>query len=266
MVVGPSGSGKSSLVHAGLVPLLRHDGVRVATMVPGDRPMGCAAPGAAPGRRDRQRHRRSDRAGSTRQSPSAPGQLVLVVDQFEECWTLADDSRAREVLERRRWLPAATGFVASRPCVPISTTGRCSTRRSARWSPTERFALPPLTPQALEDAVVRPAERHGVDFEDGVVTAIVAEANAQPAGLPLLQFAHGRTVRAPRRQLITATELRRVRRSRWRDRPSRRGDLHAPSTTTCGPKHAQLFGRLVAPGQGAPDTRRRARSRGAVRI
>ncbi len=38
VVVGPSGSGKSSLVHAGLVPLLRNDGARVATMVPGDRP------------------------------------------------------------------------------------------------------------------------------------------------------------------------------------------------------------------------------------
>src|SRR3954451_5943448 len=37
-VVGPSGSGKSSVVHAGLVPLLRDAGTRIATMIPGDEP------------------------------------------------------------------------------------------------------------------------------------------------------------------------------------------------------------------------------------
>ena len=61
VVVGPSGSGKSSLVHAGLVPRLRNDGVRVATMVPGDRPIVGVAAGASPGRRERQRLQRSDR-------------------------------------------------------------------------------------------------------------------------------------------------------------------------------------------------------------
>lgn len=51
------------------------------------------------------------------------------------------------------------------------------------------FAIPPLSPQALEQAIVRPAERYGATFEEGVVTAITAETSAQPAGLPLLQFA-----------------------------------------------------------------------------
>ena len=52
--------------HAGLVPLLRNEGVRVATMVPGDRPIVCVAAGASPGRCDRQRHQRSDRVAQAR--------------------------------------------------------------------------------------------------------------------------------------------------------------------------------------------------------
>ena len=93
-VVGPSGSGKSSLVHAGLVPLLRRDGVRVATMVPGDRPTIASVSSAPQDRGDRQRHatiptRMFKEAVRRREWP-----LVLIVDQFEECWTLADSRRA----------------------------------------------------------------------------------------------------------------------------------------------------------------------------
>ncbi len=58
-VVGPSGSGKSSLVHAGLLPLLRRDGVRIVTMVPGDRPMAALRQALRQVISDRHRHRRS---------------------------------------------------------------------------------------------------------------------------------------------------------------------------------------------------------------
>ena len=57
-VVGPSGSGKSSVVNAGLVPLLREEGARIATMVPGEQPVRCPAAGAA-----QHCHRRSEFSG-----------------------------------------------------------------------------------------------------------------------------------------------------------------------------------------------------------
>ena len=68
-------------------------------------------------------------------------QLVLVVDQFEELWTLVDSAAERdrfaELLEH-----AATAdrrpCVWSSPCGPTSTTGRSSTRASAGLSVTRR--------------------------------------------------------------------------------------------------------------------------------
>src|SRR5262249_34435038 len=50
------------------------------------------------------------------------------------------------------------------------------------------FALTPMTPAELEDAVSRPAERAGVRFEPGLVTTIVGETVSRPGALPLLPF------------------------------------------------------------------------------
>ena len=117
----------------------------------------------------------------------AAGPIVLVIDQFEECWTLADIS------ERERFLSAV--MVARQGGVRCVTTVRADLYERPLQHPLigqmvadGTFALPPLSLLALEEAVVRPAEKNGVVFDDGVVTSIVAEANAQPAGLPLLQF------------------------------------------------------------------------------
>jgi serine/threonine protein kinase/WD40 repeat protein len=256
VVVGPSGSGKSSLVHAGLVPLLRHDGVPVATMVPGDRPSVAL----------RQALRQVAATDSDSSDPIewlkeavavGSGQLVLVVDQFEECWTLADE------VERERFL--GTVVAAGSYGVRCVTTVRADLydrplqhASIGQMVADGSFALSPLTPQALEEAVARPAEQHGVDFEEGVVTAIVAEANAHPAGLPLLQFAMAELYERRVDNVITSrclTELGGLGGAIGR----RAEEIYTSLDDDMRTQTRQLFGRLVAPGQGAPDTRRRAR-------
>ena len=255
-VVGPSGSGKSSLVHAGLVPLLRRDGMRVATMVPGDRPTEAL----------RQAMQQVATTDSDTPDPSAlfqqaaadgAGPLALVVDQFEECWTLAGGS------ERERFLSA---LVVARTCgIQCVTTVRADLYDRplqhaliGQLVADGTFALPPLSPQALEDVVVRPAERHGVDFDDGVVTAIVAETNAQPSGLPLLQFAMAEMYERRVDNHVTANALNDI--GGLGGAIGRRAEEVYASLDDELKAHArQLFGRLVAPGQRGPDTRRRAR-------
>ena len=255
-VVGPSGSGKSSLVHAGLVPLLRRDGVRVATMVPGDRPSDALRQAMQQvAATDSDTH---DPAELFKQAVSdGAGPLALIVDQFEECWTLADAS------ERERFLSAVV--VAGRCGIQCVTTVRADLYDRplqhaliGQLVADGTFALPPLSVQALEEVVVRPAERHGVDFDDGVVTTIVAEANAQPAGLPLLQFAMAEMYERRVDDHVTANTLKEL--GGLGGAIGRRAeDVYASLDDEMQAHARQLFGRLVAPGHGAPDTRRRAR-------
>ena len=256
MVVGPSGSGKSSLVHAGLVPRLRNDGVRVATMVPGDRPISAL----------RQALRQVAATDSDTNDPiewlreaaaEGTGNLMLVVDQFEECWTLADGA------ERERFLNAVV--VAGSFGVRCVTTVRADLydrplqhASIGQMVADGTFALPPLSPQALEEVVARPAERNGVIFDDGVVTAIVAEANAHPAGLPLLQFAMAELYERRVDNCVTSRSLQEL--GGLGGAIGRRAeDIYDSLDDDMRAQTRQLFGRLVAPGHGAPDTRRRAR-------
>ena len=255
-VVGPSGSGKSSLVHAGLVPLLRRDGVRIVTMVPGDRPMAAL----------RQALRQvtatdigtDDPAELFHQAASdGAGQIVFIVDQFEECWTLT------AAAERERFLGAL--LVAGQYGIRCATTVRADLYDRplqhaliGRLIADGTFALPPLSPQSLEDAVVRPAARHGVEFEDGVISAIVAEASAQPAGLPLLQFALAELYEQRTDNCITAKSLDDL--GGLGGAIGRRAEEIYRTLDDDMQAHArELFGRLISPGHGGPDTRRRAR-------
>ncbi len=105
---------------------------------------------------------------------------------------------------------------------------------------------------------MRPAESHGVDFEDGVVTAIVAEASAQPAGLPLLQFAMAELYEQRTDNCITSKSLDDL--GGLGGAIGRRAEDIYRSLDDDMQAHArQLFGRLISPGHGGPDTRRRAR-------
>ncbi|MBK5331669.1 MAG: protein kinase [Ilumatobacteraceae bacterium] len=255
-VVGPSGSGKSSLVYAGLIPLLRHGGTRVATMVPGDRPT------VALGQALRE-------IAATDNSTTNPadwfsgavgdgaGPIVLIVDQFEECWTLADAA------ERERFL--STILVAGEFGIRCVATVRADLYDRplqhgliGQLVADGTFAVPPLSPQSLEQAIVRPAERYGATFEEGVVTAIVAETNAQPAGLPLLQFAVAEMYERRVDNHITATTFQQL--GGLGGAIGRRAEaIYGALSEEMKAHTRQLFGRLVAPGHGTPDTRRRAR-------
>jgi len=255
-VVGPSGSGKSSIVFAGLVPRLRREGDRVATMVPGDRPTLAL----------RQALRQVLASDSQQDDPAEllaeaaaenGGRVALIVDQFEECWTLADGD------EREQFLSALA--MAGRFGVQCVVTIRADlydrplqNALIGQVVADGTFALLPLTPQALEDAIVCPAEGRGVVFDDGVISAIVAEANAQPASLPLLQFAMAELYERREDNCVTMSTLTRL--GGLGGAIGRRAeDIYASLDDDHQLHTRQLFGRLVSPGQGSPDTRRRAR-------
>lgn len=280
-VVGASGSGKSSVVRAGLVPALRTSCERVwevVTVVPTDRPLYSLAavfmPLLEPDMSE------TDRLIETTKSVEAllqgtiklrdivdralakqPGtdRLLLIVDQWEELFTLCKEDVARRcfidnVLDARD---------TTRLSVVLTLRGDFFGRAITAYRPLSdrvqgaQVNLGPMKREELRLAMQEPALLVGLTFESGLVDLIVEQGGDEPGHLPLLEFV-----------------LRRL----WEDR--RGGELHHEAYKVMGQlegaiakkaeslyanlKEAdqqmvqQIFLRLVRPGEGEADTRRRA--------
>jgi WD40 repeat protein/DNA-binding CsgD family transcriptional regulator len=204
-VVGPSGSGKSSVVRAGLLPALKRGAVPesdnwfVVDMLPGAYPldrlevalMRVAAKPQAGLMEQLQRDARGLSRAAELILPE-DGQLLLVIDQFEELFTLVDDPAVtRHVLDL---IYATVTDPRSRVRVIITLRADFYDRPLMYPDFSELVrrrteVVVPLNPEELEQAIVKPAEMAGVTVEPGLVAALVAEVHEQPGTLPLLEYA-----------------------------------------------------------------------------
>jgi WD40 repeat protein/DNA-binding SARP family transcriptional activator len=201
-VVGASGSGKSSLVMAGLVPELRAGALpgsewwSVVAMVPGTDPfeefhvaLRSAAVGHQVAASDD--HSRELRLGFETALGDPSRRAVLIVDQFEEVFSSEVDERTRE-----RFLDELLDLaldLSHRVRVVVTLRADFADRplahpRLGAVLPGSTLLLGPMLPEQVEDAIRRPAARVGVEVEAGLVAAIVRDTAAAPAFLPLLQF------------------------------------------------------------------------------
>ena len=204
-VVGPSGSGKSSAVRAGLVPALRggalpgSDRWRMAFMQPGARPFrelaaalrAVGADGSAG--LDEQLARKGGLAAAIASSlPGESPRLLLVIDQFEELFTLVEDEaeRACFVAELVRTLSSGDGHLLVVATLRADFFDRpLVSSELGELVRTGTEVVTPLARGELERAVVRPAELVGAQLEPGLVTEVIADVARQPGQLPLLQYA-----------------------------------------------------------------------------
>ena len=178
-VVGPSGSGKSSAVRAGLVPAIRSgvlpgsDGWRVAVLRPGEHPL-------------RELERALQDAAAERE------RVLLVIDQFEETFTVCYDET-----ERSAFIDALLdhvqdpgGRVAAVLALRADFYGRCSEDpRLAELLGSNHVLVGPMTPDEYRRAIEQPAARVGVHVEPGLTEALVGEVLDEPGALPLLSTA-----------------------------------------------------------------------------
>lgn len=185
-VVGPSGSGKSSLVRAGLVPAV-HDGVlpgsqhwTVAVLRPGEHPMSALADAVA-----------CDDPASVL-TERVRGGLLLVVDQLEEVFTACRDADERSsfiaaLLTAAR---AADGHAAVVVTLRADFYGRLAVYREfARLLSAGQMLVGPMDAAELRRAIEVPAERAGLTVEPALVHALVSDTVAEPGALPLLSTA-----------------------------------------------------------------------------
>jgi hypothetical protein len=227
-VVGASGSGKSSLIRAGVIHRLNQDGVSCSsrwhklTVIPGRNPLRAMAdqlsrlvPSEERLRKaDELTARLSERDDGLRTAVSnllvdQPVPVLLFVDQFEELFTHQSTEPRAVAGQTERFIANLTDAAAQagnqfRIVITLRADflDRCLTFPSLdRLIENGLILLGNLRAQELEQAIYRPAQTVGAFFEPGVVSLILRDVLGEPGSLPLLQHA--------------LHELWRARRGRW---------------------------------------------------
>ncbi|MFJ7270291.1 DNA-binding protein [Streptomyces sp. NPDC099050] len=248
VVLGPSGSGKSSLLRAGLIPRLRRSApplppaAALRVLTPGEHPMRTHAPVLAPAAGD--------------------GETWLIVDQFEEVFTLCADPGEREdflaaLLAARRPGSRIRVVLGVRADFYANCLAHPALAEAARAA---TLPVGPLTAEEMRGAIVRPAAAAGLTVERALTARLVEEVTREPGSLPLLSHALLETWRRRRGRTLTLAGHEAA------------GGLRGALAQTAeevyaelGPDRAPVARRLLlnlitpgdgASGDGAPDTRR----------
>jgi tetratricopeptide (TPR) repeat protein len=208
VVTGPSGCGKSSLVLAGLLPALavgRLPGSQAwryyRPLVPGSDPLTSLARTVRPAAEESPDWVARAVAGF-RADPSHLCRLVegsgsepavILVDQFEELFTLSADEPDREAFIANLVGLATSTAQAHRVVLTVRSDFESHLARFPALHPflerqQTRVMPTPLGPADLRRAIEEPARGVGLRFADGLVGRLVKEVLGEPAALPLLQF------------------------------------------------------------------------------
>jgi DNA-binding SARP family transcriptional activator/class 3 adenylate cyclase len=197
VVVGPSGSGKSSLVRAGLLPAL------AAGVLPGGRPWRSTilCPGAHPARELARRLHDADR-------PAGEAQIVFV-DQFEETFTAGAERGEQEEFIRRVLELVDRPDTAVVLAIRADHLGRCATYPELVDRLTGNDVLVgPMRDTELRRTVELPAQRAGLEIEHGLVEVIVGDVAGRAGALPLLSTALAETWERREGRALTLTGYR----------------------------------------------------------
>jgi TPR repeat protein len=218
-VVGSSGTGKSSLVYAGLLPALHRGRLigatsrwRVSVMRPGSAPLDNLAEALAEqgilsgdleGVRREVGRSSLGLARATRSSNFEAGEsLLLVVDQFEELFRFARERRAEDGGAEARLLVAAlveTVELSTAPVYVVLTMrsdyiGDCTQFPGLPEALNRgQYLIPALTREQIRDAVEKPLRVAGARMSPQLVERLLTELGDDVSRLPVLQHALNRT-------------------------------------------------------------------------
>jgi WD40 repeat protein len=273
-VFGASGTGKSSILRAGLMPAVWNgvvagdDPWRTILMTPGRHPveelavqLGNAVGISAGSIQDDLARQPATVTLVVRQilATRAAERVLIVVDQFEEVFTLCADEQ-----ERLAFIDCLVRAAAERDGLVRVVLGvradffaRCAQYPELVEALRDRQVLiGPMNAAGLRAVVREPATWAGIKVETALVEAIVADAEGEPGALPLISHALYETWKRRTADTMTLSAYRRA------------GGVHGAIAQTAERVYEEFDGeerslvrdvflRLTALGQGTEDTRRR---------
>lgn len=212
-IIGPSGSGKSSLARAGLIAALKRGDIDgsadwpIAICRPGTEPLeslaialsGVIDLGPSPSDirhfirdlEDDERMLHLTTRLALRNSP-AERRVVLLVDQLEELFTLCRNEAHRQAfIENLLYASSVTdGQTMVVLALRADFYGKCAAYPTLAVALSDhQMLVGAMTEAELHQAIERPAQLVGVEFEVGLANTLVRDVRDQPGVLPLLQHA-----------------------------------------------------------------------------
>ncbi|MCP9952650.1 hypothetical protein LUX33_32270 [Actinomadura madurae] len=268
-VFGASGSGKSSLVRAGLIPALP-DGWRPALLTPGAHPLAAVAAAVTAvtgGEADVLRKALGEdpgalgahAAGWLARRPDGT-RLLIVVDQFEEVFTLCADAAERAAFTRAITDPATSGDHGAGVLLAVRADfyPHCANDPHLSAALGEGTQLPIGPPTATEfgDIITRPAAKAGLTVEPDLVATLVSDAAGRPGALPLLSHALRQTWRRRQGPVLRLEDYQAGGGLRGGIAQTAEG-IYLSGDGARRQAIRTIFVRLTALGEGTEDTRRR---------
>jgi len=217
-VVGPSGSGKSSVVGAGLLPELRQGkglhttSWELLTFRPGDAPFAALANAGLALDDDKNLP-----VAVRTYLENHPGveRLILFADQFEELFALSSEDMQTQFMEGLLALLDSDTSVKLSTSLPITII---LTLRADFYGHLLRYAdikkhldvgrvdVYPMSETELKTVIEEPARQIGLDFEPGLVENIIEDASEVEHPLPLLESALTQLWRRRKEGFLTHTD------------------------------------------------------------
>lgn len=281
-VVGPSGSGKSSVVFAGMIPRLKETGDwLIIRSRPGSEPFQALAtaliPHLEPETSETGQLLEAKKLAAALEGTQLPlydvikrilaknshaRRLLLIADQFEELFTLCQDTQDQRNYPTMLFEAIKAGQADGSQAFSLALTLRADFvgqalghRPFADALQDHDIKLGPMTREELGKAIENPAKMQGVIFEPGLVDRILDDVGREPGNLPLLEFAltllwDKRS--SKRLNHSTYEAIGRVEGSlaRYAD------EIYAGLSDGNKTRARRVFTQMVRPGEGTEDTRR----------
>ena len=211
-ILGASGSGKSSVLRAGLLHQLKlgrklagSQDWQIQIMLPGEHPLqNLALSWLEPDLSNVERATQLDGIESLLQQggeglgtlvrASTASRIILVVDQFEEAFTLCQNLAERAAFFQ--CLLEALEQTKDKLCLILAMRidffGKCFERKYSglgnKIQAKDNFiAVPPMEREELRQAIIKPAERVNLILEEGLAEEILRDIEGSPGSLPLLE-------------------------------------------------------------------------------